>query len=586
MPRQLGDSSSLEGLKKEAKRWLKELRAGDVEARRRFDRAHPRVAGTPALREVQHALAREHGLESWAALRAALDDLALARRGHDERVADFLELACLRYGVAPGTRAYTGAPDGPELRHRAARILERHPEVGRASLHAAVVCGDTDEVRRRLSAHPAGVNEKGGRRGWEPLLFLCYGRLPTAPAAANAVAIATLLLDHGADPDAQWTYDWEQRSMAWSALCGAIGDGEGGPVNCPPHPRAQELAALLLDRGASPNQGQALYNTMLRGDDPHWLGVLIARGLGPRDPIPWDADAGTTLFEYLLGHAVERNQLRRAAVLLEHGANPTPAQGRSWYERALLAGSPEMATLLAQHGAKRSELTGPDAFRSACLRGDRPAAQEMLAEHPELAAEMNAAMVEAAKRDLVEVARLLLDLGCSPDAAVSGPHGGYGALHQAACVNTTAVAELLLARGADADARDEVHRSTPLGWALYTTMPATIALFARHTRDVFTLAAGAQLEPLRALLARDPTLANTTTDSRLGLGKASVEPGETALFALPGGEEEAVTVAEILLAFGADPRRRNRAGQTAADKARSRGLDDAADVLAAAQEAP
>jgi len=581
MTRQLSDSSSLERLKREAKRWLKELRAGDVEARHRLERAHPRAPATPGLRDVQHALAREHGLESWVALRAAVDELAVARRSHDERVADFLELACLHYGIAAGTRAYTDAPDGPERWQRAARILARHPEVGRASLHTAVVCGDTDEVRRRLSARRAAVSEKGGREGWEPMLFLCYGRLPTAPAAANAVAIATLLLDHGADPNVEWTHDWGQRRLAWSALCGVIGDGEGGPVNCPPHPRAEELAALLLDRGASPRQGQALYNTMLRGDDPRWLKVLIARGLGPGDPIPWEADASTSLFDYLLGHAVERNQLQRAAILLEHGASPAHARGRSWYERALLAGSVEMAELLARHGAARSELTGADAFRFACLRGDRPVAERLLAEHPELTREMNGAMVEAARRDLVEAARLLLDLGCSPDAGLDGPHGGYRALHQAACVNNTAVAELLVARGADVDARDETHRSTPLGWAVHTGMPATIALFARHTRDVFTLAASAQIEPLRALLSREPDLANATAGARLGLGKSSVEAGETPLWALPDDEERAVDVAELLLAFGADPRRRNPAGQTAGDKARSRGLDDVAERLGA-----
>src|SRR5438034_11557598 len=101
MTRQLTSASSLEGLKKEAKRWLKALRAGDAEARRRLDSVDPRAPATPALRDVQHALAREHGMESWTAVRSALEDLALARRSHAERLADFLELACLHYGVAP-----------------------------------------------------------------------------------------------------------------------------------------------------------------------------------------------------------------------------------------------------------------------------------------------------------------------------------------------------------------------------------------------------------------------------------------------------------------------------------------------------
>ena len=56
-----------------AKRWLKALRAG--RSRRRVSasqRAYPRRRPQPSLRDVQHALAREHGHESWIALRATL----------------------------------------------------------------------------------------------------------------------------------------------------------------------------------------------------------------------------------------------------------------------------------------------------------------------------------------------------------------------------------------------------------------------------------------------------------------------------------------------------------------------------------
>jgi uncharacterized protein len=38
------------------------------------------------LRDVQLALAREHGLPGWTGLRAALDDLAMARCSNAERV--------------------------------------------------------------------------------------------------------------------------------------------------------------------------------------------------------------------------------------------------------------------------------------------------------------------------------------------------------------------------------------------------------------------------------------------------------------------------------------------------------------------
>jgi hypothetical protein len=72
MARTISPATSLDTLRKEAKRWLKALRTGDPDARLRFERAHPAAPATPVLRDVQHALAREHQLESWKALTEAL----------------------------------------------------------------------------------------------------------------------------------------------------------------------------------------------------------------------------------------------------------------------------------------------------------------------------------------------------------------------------------------------------------------------------------------------------------------------------------------------------------------------------------
>jgi hypothetical protein len=90
MSRQLTPASTLDNLKKEAKRWLKALRAHDEPARARLLRSFPEAPPEPRLRDVQHALAREHGLASWMSLADTLADHALARRRHAERVAWFL----------------------------------------------------------------------------------------------------------------------------------------------------------------------------------------------------------------------------------------------------------------------------------------------------------------------------------------------------------------------------------------------------------------------------------------------------------------------------------------------------------------
>jgi hypothetical protein len=83
MSRKLTAHSTLETLKKEAKRWLKALQAGDGNARRRLLAATPLAPAEPGLRDVQLALAREHGLPGWAAL---CQELADARRSFAERV--------------------------------------------------------------------------------------------------------------------------------------------------------------------------------------------------------------------------------------------------------------------------------------------------------------------------------------------------------------------------------------------------------------------------------------------------------------------------------------------------------------------
>jgi hypothetical protein len=62
-------------------------------------------------------------------------------------------------------------------------------------------------------------------------------------------------------------------------LTGVFGEGELGPVRQPRHPHALALARLLLEAGADPNDGQALYNRMFEPDDDH-LELLFEFGLG------------------------------------------------------------------------------------------------------------------------------------------------------------------------------------------------------------------------------------------------------------------------------------------------------------------
>src|SRR6185436_4231997 len=156
MQRKLTSATTLDKLKKEAKRWLKALRANDPQARERFHTASPNAAGTPVLRDVHHALAREYGLDNWTALKQALLQKAAVRHPPDTRmqpVERFLEYACPDHHVR-------GLPAHRVARHAAMRVLEQNPGIAHDSIYTAVVCGEIEEVRRMLRDQPGMVNTR------------------------------------------------------------------------------------------------------------------------------------------------------------------------------------------------------------------------------------------------------------------------------------------------------------------------------------------------------------------------------------------------------------------------------------------
>lgn len=93
MQRKLTSATTLDNLRREAKRWLKALRDDNAEARERFERAYPTHSGTPVLRDVQHALAREHAFENWRELKLALQQAAKSRaiEAYEQAARDFVE---------------------------------------------------------------------------------------------------------------------------------------------------------------------------------------------------------------------------------------------------------------------------------------------------------------------------------------------------------------------------------------------------------------------------------------------------------------------------------------------------------------
>lgn len=571
MIRKLTAKSGLDSLKREARRWLKAVRAGEPEAFARLKQALPRAGAASGLREIQQALAREHGAESWAALKLQLADEALARRTHAERLVEFLEHAILNYGIPPGVPKWNPAyPDDPSRREYAARILAQHPEIAHGSIHAAAICGDVAEVERLLKRDRHSASLKGGQRLWEPLQYLAYGRLPLAAAVENSVAIAELLLDHGANPNVQMT----DGLNPFTAVTGFIGHGERTPVEVPPHPRAEEFVRLLIERGANSFDTQALYNTSLWHDSTEWLELLYGYDERSGTTARWNEPREDQLgqLDYLLGNAVDRNHVRRVEWLLAHGANPRAKNAytkRNLHTSAVLHGHARMAELLANAGAQVEELEGREAFQAACLRLDIDTTRTLAGQHPEYLKDA-AALLMAARTGRVDVVELLLDLGTPADVEDAN---GARALHVAAWADSVPVARLLIERGAEIDGRDRKHNATPLSWAIYLGKPQLVDYLSTVSSDILCLAIVGKVERLRSLLHAQPTLAKTLRDDR------------TALFCLPERDEDlAIEIAELLLSHGADPSFENSKGLTAADEVERNGMDALAQLLRDAQQ--
>ncbi|KRE16042.1 hypothetical protein ASE66_09725 [Bosea sp. Root483D1] len=564
--RELTPRSTLETIRRQAKRWLKEIEAGDTEALARFRKLIPNHAGAAKLREVQHALARDYGLANWAALKQELAAREAAARGRAALVALFLEKSVLRYGVRPGTQNWgTYEADRPARGALAQRLLERHPEIVGDSIHTAVAAHDLDAVRSFLGKDAALADRPSDFDGWKPLLRLAFTRLPNEALSRNAVAIAQLLLDHGAAPNALFS----DGSNHFTPLTGVIGGGEG---NQPPHPQAEALAQLMIARGADPLNGQALYNSSLGADEVFWLDLLWSETEKRGETGRWHEpvrELPAPPLDYLLGNAVPR-QPKRAAWLLAHGARAQVLNAyskQSLVKQAMIDGRSDLVGLLVDNGASPVELSGQEAFTAAVARGEEAEARRLLDGNLDFLLSP-APLLVAIRQGKAEIAALALRLGVSPDAET---RDGVRALHEAAGSDAIEIVALLVEAGAEIDPIERRYGSTPLGWARHQGASAAQIYLASRSHDIEALCQAGEIERLETLFAEAPALAN-----------ASARSGEPPLFCLPDHDTSACDLAEFLLAAGADPAMRNAEGLTPAQAARKQGLLDTATLLEAA----
>jgi hypothetical protein len=187
MHRKLTSATTLDNLKREARRWLKALRENQPEARERFQRVFPNHTRVPVLRDLHYALAREHGFENWKDLRLAMQQaaLSLSSAAYEQAARDFVD-ACK--GDAPALdrlnryycRAFSFADLKAEIwrrdyayRQRSSRVPENYLPIEEAQIIIAQDAGfgSWNSLLKSLAAStppqgaPYAIDSKDNRIG-------------------------------------------------------------------------------------------------------------------------------------------------------------------------------------------------------------------------------------------------------------------------------------------------------------------------------------------------------------------------------------------------------------------------------------
>jgi Ankyrin repeats (many copies) len=508
--------ANLTQLRKQARDLQRAVRAGSAPALAEVAEYHP--GGAPGraaaaqfpLHAARLVVSRRYGFSSWTRLKRYVETLERYTRipptetggsagadGTSEaggaegpeaargaRGDEFLRLACLWY-----------EDDQPERWGRARALLAAHPELTAGHVHAAAAAADVSALRAILAADPGAARREDGPYRAEPLYYLAYARHDPDISLEATLTSARLLLAAGGDPNAG--YLWRGLPEPFTVLTGVFGHGELGPDRQPPHPHAQALARLLLESGADPNDGQALYNRMFEPGNDH-LELLLEFGLGTGDGGPWQQRVGEAIgtpAELTRGEvdwAVTHGMADRLRLLARHGvdvSSPRPG-GLTPAQQALTTGHGELLDVLAEFGVARPELAPADAMLAALLSGDRAAASRLAEADPRSLEQVRASrpglIVWAAVLGRTAAVELLAELGFDVNAKARTDGPGTTewetALHYTAEAGNLGLARALIELGADPDLRDQRFGATPLGWARYFGQPELIAFLEPLTR--------------------------------------------------------------------------------------------------------
>jgi len=448
MTQSLPERADARQLRTQAKDLLRGLHANDPDATSvaaAFDASV--VPSTAKLADAQRLLARKYGFPSWPKLIAEVETPALLeqfrravnagdhealdrlfrrspslRRHINDPLFTFdapaviqavrqpnavaLLRTLVRHGADPNVRSRWWAGGFGALDFAEPEIVDVLLEIGaRLDVWSASAQGRVDELLAILDGNPNLVNAPGGD-GMRPLHF-----------AGNA-EVAELLIQRGADLEAR-DVDHESTPAQYQV-------------------KRLEVLRTLVRHGATPDVFIAIVL-----DDADLLRRILAE-----DPVAVESRVDTPPF-----HTKNPHQGHIYRYLL--GASRTPLQVAA--ER----GSRETLKLLEPISPLGQRLV------VAAWNDDADKVRSLLRSNPALGKTLNPtdarAITDAAGAGRLETVRLLLEAGVDP--TTPGMDTGT-ALHNAAWFGHAEMVRLLVAH-VPLEARDQVHGSTPLGWATH-----------------------------------------------------------------------------------------------------------------------
>jgi hypothetical protein len=204
---------NLESLKKEAKRWFDAIRRNDPEARSRFERVATDAGPKITLRDVQQAMAREHGFAGWTELKHAIENRAPETPGSLARFNEMVDALLDAY--------HTGTPEAME-RHwaltwhrRNHQGMRTYVQLDLGRLQGAPNQNDdiTVDDARFLVAREHGFES------WDAVLAFCgITESQSSIITAKPIRIADSLSDD--DLSTSWA------SRSWSEVISRLAEGD------------------------------------------------------------------------------------------------------------------------------------------------------------------------------------------------------------------------------------------------------------------------------------------------------------------------------------------------------------------------